>query len=405
MVVRDGQDVERAISTTLSEEGDDPDVLRPLLDAVRRVGEARQLAPLVETVERVRPASDMQLAQIFTATLERMTLAAGKMGGEFHTPESITELAAALLNPRPTDRVLDPCCKTGGFPAAIADRLTQQGEVVDRLTVEISDYWPRSCALAYLKLRLSGVTPRVLPSAAESLPAGEPRARYDVVTANPPFNLANWNRELTDGRWKYGAPPPYNSNFAWLQYIAASLGPGGRAAVVMPHGAGFSENTQERSIRGAMLSDDVISAVIALPGQMFASTDIPVTLWLLQYPTGERPGEVLFVDATGLGTVQDRNRRALTRADIDRIAETYREWREQAGTSVAGFAAGVSIDEIRNGGYRLNPRAYVGSTSEAPDLQGQAEQVSRLALRLRQLGEQADAVDRSIEAHLKELAL
>ncbi|MBB5111956.1 type I restriction enzyme M protein [Micromonospora echinospora] len=407
-VLADGaSDVERAIRADLSADGKDPIILRPLLESVRKIDEAGQLAPLVELVERLDSDDEVPLPQVFSAVLEQVSGAAGRKGsGDFYTPSAITELAAGLLAPTLSDRMLDPCCKAGGFPAAIADRLIRQGKAVDQLTIAISDYSMRSFALAYLNLRLRGVAPQVLPGAAESLPTGAPENRYDVVTANPPFNMSNWNGDgRLSGWWRYGAPPAHNSNFAWLQYIIASLNPGGRAAVVMPYGAGLSENAQERTIRAAMLDDDVVSAVIALPGQMFPGTDIPVTLWLLQRSPAGRPGEVLFIDATGLGGVQHRARRTFAGADIDRIVETYRDWREHRLEGVPGFAAGMPLEKIRSDGYRLNPRAYIRPIDEAPDLRTRAREVGELTQRLDWLAEQAARLDRTIEAHLKELSL
>jgi type I restriction enzyme M protein len=170
----------------------------------------------------------------------------------------------------------------------------------------------------------------------------------------------------------------------------------------MPHGAGVSENPQEQSIRAAMVDDGVVSAVIALPGQLFTATDIPVTLWLLQPAPGRRPGEVLFVDATELGGMRQRGRRALGGPDIDKIVDMYHDWSEDRRREDTGFAAGVSLKKIRAGGYRLNPRAYLTPTDEVPDPRTRARQVSELRQQLRRLAEQAERIDRTIEERVKE---
>lgn len=400
-------DAERAIGTGLSAVGEDGWLLRPLLDSVRKADETGQLVPIIELVNRLDPKGDVPLPQVFNAVLDKVSGAATrKGGGDFYTPRAITELAAGLLDPTPNDRILDPCCKAGGFPAAIADRLIRQGNPADRLTVTISDYSIHSCALAYLNLRMRGVTPLVLRGAADRLRTGAPENKYDVVTANPPFNMSTWSGDSGRyGRWRYGTPPAHNSNFAWLQYSIASLNIGGQAAVVMPYGAGLSENTQETGIRAAMLDDGVVSAVIALPGQMFLGTDIPVAVWLLQPPPDHRPDEILFVDGSGLGSVQQRARRALTDADIDKVVETYRDWRDDRLEAVAGFAATVSVEKIRSDGYRLNPRAYVTPIDQSPDFRTRARQVTELTQRLDRLADQAARLDQDIEAYLKELSL
>jgi type I restriction enzyme M protein len=397
-------DIGRAIQSELSRNDEHPAILRPLLDSVGKADEARQLGPLVELLDRLNLPGSVLISQVFSAMLNRIAMATGKRGGEFHTPESITDLTAALLEPAPSDRILDPCCKAGGFPAAIGDELIRQGKAVDQLTVAISDYSTHSYALAYLNLRLRGIVPLILPHATERLSMGTPEDRYDIVTANPPFNISNWDEDSRfAGRWQYGIPPAHNANFAWLQYVVAALDRDGRAAVVMPQGASFSENTQERNIRTAMIEDGVVSAVIALPGQMFNSTDIPVTLWLLRRPPAGRPHDVLFVDATELGSVQERGRRTLAGTDIDKIVETYRGWRERRFDAVLGFAAGVPVEEVRDGGYRLNPRAYVAPVQSALDLQARARLAGDLTHRLHQLAERAASVDQTIEARLKEV--
>lgn len=406
MLVDGGLDVERAIIADVSEDGEDPAIVRPLLDAVRKVRDARQLAPLTSLVARLYPDAELQLAQVFSALLDGMSLSVGRKGGDFHTPDAITELAAGLLDPAPSDRILDPCCKAGGLLAAITDRLIRQDKAGGKLTVAISDYSARSCALAYLNLRLRGVTPRVLLSPARSLPTGSPDDRYDVVTANPPFNISHWSGDNhLAGRWPYGVPPAHNANYAWLQYAIASLDRGGRAAVVMPHGAGLSENKHEQNIRAAMLDDGVVSAVIALPSQLFTTTDIPVTLWLLQSASSAWSGEVLFIDATTLGSMRQRGRRTLASPDIDRIVDVYRGWRQRRSYAFEGLATGVPLEKIRAGGYRLNPRAYIAPTNEMPDPQTRARQVGELTHRLNHLAEQAARVDRIIETHLKEHSL
>ncbi|GIJ29001.1 hypothetical protein Vqi01_41630 [Micromonospora qiuiae] len=400
-----GLDLERAILADLAAGQEDPAILRPLLDSVRKAREA-SLAPLNELVTRLSLDAELPLTRVFGALLAGINLTAGRKGGEFHTPEAITELAAVLLDPKPGDRLLDPCCKAGEFPAAILDRLTQSGDVNGRLTIAIADYTARSAALAYLNLRLRGVTPRVLPSPVKTLPAGAPDHRFDVVTANPPFNLTNWsNTDRVAGRWRYDVPPAHNANYAWLQYVVASLDQGGRAAVVMTHGAGQSENRQEQSIRASMIEDGVVSAIIALPAQLFTATDIPVTLWLLRLPSGERTDEVLFVDATDLGGVRHRGRRTLSGPDIHRIEDAYRQWREHGRHAEPGFAAAVSLEKIRASRYRLNPRAYVASSDVTPDSRTQARQVGELTQRLHQLAEQAASVDRTVDAYLEELSL
>ncbi|MET7423592.1 class I SAM-dependent DNA methyltransferase [Dactylosporangium sp. NPDC005555] len=405
-VVEDGRDLEWALIEDVSGDLDRSTLMRPLLDPLRKIDRGDQLTSLIDLVSSWHPDGGVPMSYVFSAFIDVVRSAAGRRSGEFHTPGAITELAAALVDPTPNDRVLDPFCRAGEFPAAIADRLAGQGRAVDGLSVDLADYSMRSSALAFLGLRLRKIAPRVLPTSAETLPTGVPGRLYDVVATNPPFNYSGWDFEgRSGGRWRYGVPPAHNANFAWLQYVVASLDRGGRAVVVMPHGAGLSANPQEQSIRAAMLDDGVVSTVIALPGQMFATTDIPVTLWLLRPSGGDRPGDVLFVDATGRGTVRHRGRRTLDRPDINAIVDVCRLWREGRPQSVDGFAVTVPVSEIRAGGYRLNPREYVRPVDSHSDPGTRAGQVAELTQRLDRLAEQADLADQVIQEYLKELSL
>lgn len=172
--------------------------------------------------------------------------------------------------------------------------------------------------------------------------------QFDAILANPPFNMSDWcSDHPADRCWRYGAPPKSNANFAWLQHIWSSLAEGGRAAVVMANGALSSEQAGEGRIRAAMVEDGVVEALIALPPQLFATTAIPVTVWLLRRPGDTRDGEVLFVDARMLGSMISRTQRDLLPDDRRRIAGTVLEWRDRRNQErcedLQGFSASVAI--------------------------------------------------------------
>ena len=221
--------------------------------------------------------------------------------------------------------------------------------------------------------------------------------KADFVLANPPFNVSDWggDRVREDVRWKYGTPPAGNANYAWLQHIVHHLAPNGAAGVVLANGSMSSMQSGEGEIRRSMIEADVVDCMVALPGQLFYSTQIPACLWFLARNKNpgdgwrDRRGEVLFIDARKAGQMVDRTRRELTDADVARIADTYHSWRGEPDTTpyagVAGYCASVPIDAVATHGYVLTPGRHVGAEAVEDNDEAFAEKMARLT---KQLSEQ-----------------
>ena len=242
-----------------------------------------------------------------------------------------------------------------------------------------------------------------------------PDLKADFILANPPFNISDWggHRLRDDVRWKFGAPPEGNANYAWLQHIYHHLAPNGTAGVVLANGSMTSAQSGEDGIRREMVEQDVVDCMVALPGQLFYSTQIPACLWFLARNKNpgkgqrNRSGHVLFIDARNMGLLVDRVRRELTDQDVDRIAATYHAWRgeQDAGeyADVAGFCKSASIEDIRKHGHVLTPGRYVGAADVAEDDEPFEEKMARLSAQWRQQRAQAAKLDAAIEANLKGL--
>ena len=198
--------------------------------------------------------------------------------------------------------------------------------------------------------------------------------------ANPPLNISDWggDRLCEDVRWKYGIPPVGNANYAWLQNILHQLSPTGTAGVVLANGSMSSTQPGGGEMGRALIEGEVVDFMIALPGQLFYSTQIPACLWFLakcksngvarDKKLRDRRGEVLFIDARKLGVMVDRTRKEFTDADVAKIAETYHAWRLGTGYQVIpGFCKSASIDEIRAHGHGLTPGCYVGAEAADAD--------------------------------------
>jgi type I restriction enzyme M protein len=401
-------EVERAISDALAADDWLRDFSSSLTGTLGQT-DSHHLRSIIHAIDRISPR-DQEIASIivpaFSDLLARFAAAKGRKGGEFYTPKSIVNLAVQLLAPSLKDQIFDPCCGTGEFLTAAVDYLRRQGGDAADLSVSGSGLTAQTCRLAYMNLYLRGLIAPIRPDAISTLERGLPDHHYDLVITNPPFNMSDWSHDGGMlGHWRYGPPPQHNANFAWLQFVLSSLKPSGRAVVIMPNGASFSENSQEREIRTAMLEDGAVSAVIALPPNLFVPTAIPVTMWILQYPDASRKGDVLFIDATELGTLRERTRRILDDGDIDKIVQVYVDWRARSVTGSPGFAASADLDTIRQTRYRLNPREYVSPPSTLVDRAEAVGAVNHLRQTLHRLQQQAAQMDAVVDQQLERIQL
>jgi type I restriction enzyme M protein len=243
-----------------------------------------------------------------------------------------------------------------------------------------------------------------------------PDLKADYVLANPPFNDSDWRGELLkdDPRWAYGVPPAGNANFAWVQHFIHHLAPAGMAGFVLANGSLSSSQSGEGDIRRAIVEADLVDCMVALPGQLFYSTQIPVCLWFLTRSKHngrfrDRRGQTLFIDARKLGTLADRVHRELTDADIARIAGAYHAWRGDQGAGAyadaPGFCKSATLDDIRKHGYVLTPGRYVGAEAIEDDSEPFEEKMRRLTATLRQQQAEAAGLDAAIAANMEELGL
>jgi type I restriction enzyme M protein len=234
------------------------------------------------------------------------------------------------------------------------------------------------------------------------------------VLANPPFNDSDWRGELlrNDKRWVFGAPPAGNANFAWVQHFIHHLAPTGTSSFVLANGSMSSNQSGEGEIRKGIVEADLVDCMVALPGQLFYATQIPVCLWFLARDKRngrfhDRRGETLFIDARKLGTMVDRVHRELTDADIANIAGTYHAWRGDKGTGenadVPGFCKSATLDDIRKHAHVLTPGRYGGGGAAEEDDEPFDDRMRRLVATLQEQQAEAARLDDAIAANLQEL--
>lgn len=318
------------------------------------------------------------LGHVFEYFLGEFALAEGKKGGQFYTPRSVVELLVAMLEPY-QGRVFDPCCGSGGmFVQSEKFVEDHQGRVND-ISIYGQESNQTTWRLAKMNLAIRSIDSSQVKWNSEGsfLNDAHKDLKADYIIANPPFNVSDWSGELLrkDGRWQYGIPPTGNANFAWLQHFIYHLAPNGQAGVVLAKGALTSKTSGEGDIRKALIAEgNVIDCIVNLPAKLFLNTQIPAALWFMsrQRKNGKfrnRSDDILFIDARNMGHLINRRTRELSQDDIQKIADTYHNWRNPNGNyeDVKGFCCSASLQRVKDLDYVLTPGRYVGLPDEEDD--------------------------------------
>lgn len=384
---------------------------RPALNAVM-LGELIDLISGIALGEGKDKARDL-LGRVYEYFLGQFAGSEGKRGGEFYTPRSVVRTMVEMLEPY-KGRVYDPCCGSGGMFVQSEKFVEAHGGRLGDIAIYGQESNYTTWRLCKMNLAVRGIDADIRWNSEGTFHKNElPDLRADVILANPPFNISDWGGERLreDGRWKYGIPPAGNANYAWLQHILHHLSPTGTAGVVLANGSMSSTQSGEGEMRRAMIEGEVVDCMIALPGQLFYSTQIPACLWFLAKDKSngiardrklrDRRGEVLFIDARKLGFMVDRTRKEFSNADIAQIADTYHAWRLGEGyADVPGFCRSASLEEIRSHGHVLTPGRYVGAEAAEEDETPFAERFANLQEQLEAQFAEAEALTATIRARL-----
>lgn len=405
------------------------DYARPALDKTR-LGQLIDLMSNIRVGDAEARAKDV-LGRVYEYFLKQFAGTEGKKGGEFYTPRCVVRLLVEMLEPY-RGRVYDPCCGSAGmfvqsieFIRAHTNGNGNGGKAPGRAKTDLSIWGQESnyttWRLAKMNLAIRGIDGQIAHGDTFHNDR-HPDLKADFILANPQFNDSDWggDRLKDDRRWQFGVPPAGNANFAWVQHIVHHLAPTGVAGIVLSNGSMSSSQSGEGEIRKALIEANLVDCMVALPGQLFYSTQIPACLWFLardrrNHKFRDRRGEVLFIDARKLGFMADRTHRDLSDADIARITGMYHLWRGEkdvppeavggltAYEDTAGFCKAASLEDVRKNGHVLTPGRYVGAEAQADDGEPFAEKMARLVDELRTQQAKAVKLDAAITVNLREI--
>lgn len=338
---------------------------RPELDK-RRLGDVVDLFTNIKMHEH-GDEKDI-LGRTYEYCLSKFAEQEGKLAGEFYTPSCVVRTLVEVLQPF-HGRVYDPCCGSGGMFVQSAKFVESHSGNINDISVYGQDSNPTTWKMAQMNLAIRGIDADLGQYNADTFFNDcHPTLRADYIMANPPFNLSDWGADKLqdDVRWKYGIPPAGNANFAWMQHMIYHLAPNGKIGMVLANGSLSSQSGGEGEIRKNIVNADLVDCIVAMPPQLFYTTQIPVSLWFLSKNKTQK-GKTLFIDARKMGTMVTRKLREFTDDDIKKIADTYKAFADGTLEDVKGFCAVVSTDEIAKQDYILTPGRYVGIEEQEAD--------------------------------------
>lgn len=366
----------------------------------------RRLGDVVDLFTNVKMAEKGDTRDILGRTYEyclsKFAEKEGKNAGEFYTPACVVKTLVEVIQPL-HGRVYDPCCGSGGMFVQSAEFIKRHQGNINDISVYGQESNPTTWKMATMNLAIRGISADLGKFNADTFfDDCHKNERFDYILANPPFNMKDWggDRLKDDPRWDYGIPPEGNANFAWLQHMIHHLSREGRLGMVLANGSLSSQTSGEGVIRKNIVDDDLVEGIIAMPGQLFYSTQIPVSLWIIN-KSKKQSGKTLFVDAREMGTMVTRKLREFTDEDIAKVAGAFDAFREGTFEPEKGFSAEATIEDIAKQDYILTPGRYVGIADVEEDDEPFDDKMKRLTGELSELFEESDRLQEQIKKNME----
>lgn len=346
--------------------------------------------------EKENPESDI-LGRIYEYYIGKFAMAEGSGAGQFFTPGSIVRLLVEMLEPY-KGRIFDPACGSGGMFVQSMKFIQEHGGNKSDVSIYGQEMTAQTLRLCLMNLLLRDLSFDV--KLGNSLLDDKfPDLEADFIIANPPFNVSKWHPEdLPDGDPRLFGPKEEfttdgNANYMWMQTFWSHLSDTGTAAIVMANGAMTTNNKGEKNVRQYMVDNGMIDAIVRLPDKLFLTTGIPACIFILSKNRDgndgahrERKEEVLFIDASKMGTMASRKLRVFNDGDVAKVSDTYHAWRNksegaealEAYEDIAGFCKAASLEEVQKQDYKLTPGIYVGVEAAEEDDEPFEEKMERL---------------------------
>jgi len=402
-------------------ERDNPSLKGVLPKAYARADiDKRLLGELVDLIgsigfTNVDHGSDDVLGRVYEYFLGQFAKAEGQKAGAFYTPRSVVRLLVEMIEPF-KGRVYDPCCGSGGMFVQSAEFVAAHGGHRSDVSIYGQESTATTWRLGRMNLAIRGIEANLGDHADDSFHRDlHPDLRADYILANPPFSLDDWYSDALrhDPRWKYGLPPAGNGNFAWVQHFVHHLAPTGIAGFVLANGSLSSKTGGEGEIRRKLVEADLVDCLVAMPEKLFLNTAIPVSLWFMAKDRTDprfrdRRGEVLFIDARGLGRMATRTQRVFDDSDVTTVAGAYHAWRGEPSSGpyadVPGFCLSATTREVAAHDFVLTPGRYVGAADSDEDAETSEERLARLRARLLDDFAESDRLQAAIRERLGNVA-
>ena len=344
------------------------------------------------------------LGHVYEYFLGQFAAAEGKKGGQFYTPKSIVNLIVEMVEPY-RGRVYDPAMGSGGFFISSEKFIEEHSGKIKDISVYGQESNPTTWRLAAMNMAIRGIDFDFGKEPADTFTKDQhPDLKADFVLANPPFNQDEWwdARLEGDARWKYGTPPKGNGNYAWMQHMLHHTAPNGVIGLVLANGSLSTTTGGEDKIREAIIEDDLVEAIVALPSQLFANTQIPACIWILSRNKPQK-GKTLFIDAREAGYMIDRKQRAFSLEDIKAIADKFHAFRNGEDVNELGKYYAATTEEIAKQDYILTPGRYVGVAEEEDDGVPFNEKMAELTATLKEQFEASHKLEAEIRKNLSAL--